>query len=177
MLCHSCLAGAQEPAKTAIDELLEIMSGNSSLELRKVIEMPARLQGKILAIAEFDERQQTWDPMAGPQEFGRIAENRIEVLGYEVGQDGFVEARYVELTDRRVVSYTGVTQDRRLSVNLYDDENDGEHIILQVRIGPQTLKYLIMRPSKETQSLLYRPQNRLESEYAHFYAQPDPSET
>ena len=143
---QSSLIGAQEPAKTAIDELLEIMSDNLSLELRKVSELPARLQGDLLAIAEFDEQRQTWNPMDGPQEFGRSYGDRISVLGYDVGQDGFVEARYMKLTDRRVVSYTGVTPDRRLSVNLYDDENDSEHIVLQVRIGPHQLKYLMMRP-------------------------------
>jgi hypothetical protein len=127
------------------------MSGNSSLEIRKVAEIPSRLRGNIIAIAEFDEQQQTWDPMTAPQQFGRIIQDRIEVLGYEVGQDGFIEARYVELTDRRVVSYTGITPDRRLSINLYDDENDGEHIILQVRIGPRLLKYLMMRPAGNSQ--------------------------
>ena len=146
---QSSLLGAQENAQTAIDELLEIMSENSSLELRKVTEMPRHLQGKLLAIAEFDDEKQIWQPMAGPQEFGSVAADRITVLGYEVGRDGFVEARYLQLADRRVVSYTGVTLDRRLSVILYDDESDPEHIILQVRIGPQVLKYLLMRPSGE----------------------------
>jgi hypothetical protein len=141
--------GAQENTQTAVDELLEIMSGNSSLELRKVTELPRHLQGELFAIAEFDDERQTWHPMARPQAFGRVAADRITVLGYEVGQDGFVEARYVKLADRRIVSYTGVTTDRRLSVNLYDDENDPENIFLQVRIGPQTFKYLIMRPLGE----------------------------
>ena len=84
--------------------------------------------------------------MDGPQEFGHATADRISVLGYEVGQDGFVEARYVELTDRRVASYTGVTPDRRLSVNLYDDENDAEHLVLQLRVGTSRLRYLLQRP-------------------------------
>ena len=141
--------GAQEPARTAIDELLEIMSDNPSLELRKVVELPIGLQGTLRAIAEFDEQRQTWNPMDGPQEFGQITGDRISVLGYEVGQDGFVEARYVNLRDRRVVSYTGVTPDQRLSVNVYDDEKDMEHIVLQVRIGPHQLRYLMMRPLRD----------------------------
>lgn len=142
--------GAQELAGNAIDELLEIMSDNPSLELRKVAELPIDLQGNLRAIAEFDEQRQTWNPMDGPQEFGRITGDRINVLGYEVGQDGFVEARYVNLRDRRVVSYTGVTPDRRLSVNVYDDEKDTEHIVLQLRIGPHQLKYLMLRPMRDS---------------------------
>ena len=144
------LIGAQEPARTAIDELLEIMSDDSSLELRKVSELPIDLQGELLAIAEFDEQSQTWNPMDGPQEFGRITGDRINVLGHEVGQDGFVEARYVKLTDRRVVSYTGVTADRQLSVIVYVDGNDTEHIVLQVRVGPHQLRYLMMRPFRNS---------------------------
>lgn len=146
LVTQNCPVGAQEPARTAIDELLETMRENSALELNKVTELPSRLRGKLVAIAEFDEQQQTWSPMDGPQDFGRTTADRISVLGYEVGQDGFVEARYVQLTDRRVVSYTGVTPDRRLSVNLYDDENDAQHLVLQVRVGSSRLRYLLQRP-------------------------------
>jgi hypothetical protein len=150
LISQSGLVGAQEPAMTAIDELLEIMSDRESLELKKVTELPTRLQGRLLAIAEFDENAEKWRPMGGPQEFGKVAADRINVLGYEVGQDGFVEARYLELADRQVVSYTGITADRRLSVNLYDDESDTEHLVLQVRIGPRLFKYLLLRPSRDS---------------------------
>jgi len=126
------------------------MSDNPSLELRKVAELPIGLQGNLHAIAEFAEQRQTWSPMDRPQEFGRITGDRISVLGYEVGQDGFVGVRYTKLTDRRVVSYTGVTPDRRLSINLYDDENDKEHIVLQIRIGPRQHKYLMIRPLRDS---------------------------
>jgi len=126
------------------------MSDDPSLELRKVAELPIGLQGNLHAIAEFAEQRQTWSPMDRPQEFGRITGDRISVLGYEVGQDGFVGVRYTKLTDRRVVSYTGVTPDRRLSINLYDDENDKEHIVLQIRIGPRQLKCLMIRPLRDS---------------------------
>jgi len=146
----SGLIHAQDGGGSAIDELLDTMRENTSIHARKTIELPSGLQGKLIAIAEFDDDKQNWQPMDGPQDFGVAAHDRISVLGYEVGQDGFLEAQYVEITDRRVVSYTGITADRRLSINLYDDQNDAEHLVLQVRIGPRQLRYLLLRPSPDT---------------------------
>jgi hypothetical protein len=111
-----------------------------------VRELPIHLQGQLIALAEYDDKSQEWRPMDRPQDFGSVTTDRINVLGYDVGQDGFVEAQYIEITDRRMISYTGVTMDRRLSVNLYDDENDSDHLVLQVRIGPRQLRYLLQRP-------------------------------
>jgi hypothetical protein len=34
-----------------------------------------------------------------------------------------------------------------MSTTLYDDENDPDHLLLQIRIGPQQLRYLVQRPS------------------------------
>jgi len=150
LMTQSELLGAQQPAKTAVDELVDIMRENSSVEVKKITEIPTRLRGKLIAIAEFSEEQKTWAPMNGLQDFGQVTADRMSVLGYELGHEGSVEARYLEFTDRCVVSYTGVTLDRRLSANLYDDENDKEHIILQVRVGPRQFRYLLMRPSMES---------------------------
>ena len=147
----SGLLHAQEEESSAIDELLDIMRSSTSVEAQKVMELPLRIQGQLVALAAFDEESERWQPMDGPQDFGLATRDRISVLGYEVGQDGFVEARYVEMTDRRVVSYTGVTADQRLSVNLYDDENDQEHIVLQIRIGSRQLRYLLRRPTPDEQ--------------------------
>lgn len=137
---------AQEAGSNAIDELLESLAGSASVQAEKVTRLPQRLQGRLVALAEFDEESGQWQPMDGPQEIGVITAGRIELFGREAGQDGFAEARYVEFMDRRVVSYTGLTPDRRLSISLYDDEADAEHLVLNVRIGPHQLKYLLRRP-------------------------------
>jgi len=150
---HSVALGAQEHVGSAVDDLLEFMSDDSSLELEKVTQLPGHLHGELIAIAEFDDQQQTWSPMDGPQDFGQVAADRMTILGYEFGHDGFVKARYIELTDRRVESYTGVTADRRMSVNLYDDESDAEHLVLQLRIGARKLRYLLQRPVPESVSI------------------------
>jgi hypothetical protein len=137
---------AQEIGNSAIEQLLEIVSADASVQARIVRELPIHLQGQLIALAEYDDKSQEWRPMDRPQDFGSVTTDRINVLGYDVGQDGFVEAQYIEITDRRMISYTGVTMDRRLSVNLYDDENDSDHLVLQVRIGPRQLRYLLQRP-------------------------------
>lgn len=104
------------------------------------------MQGKLIAIAEFDEEDQSWQPMEGRQDFGEATRDRISVLGYDVERDGLIEAQYIDITDRLVMSYTGVTVDRRLSINLYDDQNDPGHLVLEIRIGPRLLRYLLLRP-------------------------------
>jgi len=151
LLSVSALLRAQDRGGSVIDELLETMRESTSVQARKVTELPSNLQGKLIAIAEFDDEEQRWQPMDSPQEFGMATNDRISVLGYDVGQDGFVEAEYVDITDRSVRSYTGVTDDRRLSMNLYDDRNDPEHIVLQIRIGPRQIRYLLLRPIPNTQ--------------------------
>lgn len=140
---------AQNASAGAIDELLRIMSDSASAQTSKVAELPPPLHGRLIALAAFDEKQGTWNPMDGPQDFGSVTADRINVLGYEIGSGGFVEARYIDFTDRRVVSYTGTTTDRRMSVNLYDDEADPDHLVLQIRIGPRRLRYLMQRPPQE----------------------------
>lgn len=143
------LLHAQNTGAGTIDELLETLSSSTSVKVRKIEELPPNVQGQLVALAEFDEESQSWKPMDGPQDFGLATPDRITVLGYAVGQDGFIEGQYVEITDRRVVSYTGVTADRRLSINLYEDESDPEHLVLQIRIGPRQLRYLLRRPMQD----------------------------
>lgn len=150
LAASSGLLFAQTSIDDAIDELLGIMSSDPSVEARKVVELPAHLQGRLMALAEFDDENQQWSAMDGPQDFGSVTVERINVLGYEIGESGFIEAKYREFTDRRVVSYTGLTADRRMSVSLYDDEDDSEHLVLQIRIGPRQLRYLIDRPRLES---------------------------
>jgi len=146
-LCLVWIASpAQEAPSSALDELVESMSANEALAVQKVATLPQRLHGQLIAIAQFNDESQQWDAMAGPQDFGVAAADKLVVLGYEAGQDGFVEARYITLTDRVATSYTAITDDSRMSISLYDDDQDSEHVILSLRIGPRQLRYLLQRP-------------------------------
>jgi hypothetical protein len=139
-------AFAQQGNAAALEELLQILARNRSLQASLIDELPAHLHGQLLAIAEFDDQQQQWMPMQAPQDFGVAGATRITILGRDAGDGGFVAARYQQFTDREVVSYTGLTADRRMSINLYDDAADREHLVLTIRIGPRQLKYLLLRP-------------------------------
>lgn len=139
---------AQRGIATALEELLQILASNPALQVTLLEELPEHLHGQLLAIAEFDDQGQKWLPMKGPQDFGIADASRISILGREAGDGGFVAARYKQFTDREVISYTGITADRRMSVSIYDDADDAEHLVLTIRIGPRQLKYLLRRPGK-----------------------------
>lgn len=131
----------------AIDELLGILAQDKTLAADRIESLPAELYGPIVVVGEYDFDTRVWLKSAHPEEFGRIDPQRIEMLGHAVGATGFVRAVYSQFTDRRVVSYTGVTDDKRLSLMVYDDAQDREHLVITVRIGPRQLRYLALRPA------------------------------
>ena len=145
--CIATMPGlAEQQPHDAIDELVANLAQDDKLAVDRINVLPTVLHGPLVVVAEFDDDTQAWLPSANPESWGSIGPRRIDFLGHVVGETGFVRAEYLDFKDRQVVSYSGITVDRRLSLNLYDDAGDREHLALQVRVGPRLMRYLVQRP-------------------------------
>ena len=136
---------AEEISKTPIDKLIQELKTKPDLKVEKIMTLPNEIQGPIDIIGEFDTEKNKWEYFSNSERYGEINSRLIIFLDYSFGNDGFVHIDYVKITDRKVVTYTGINNERKIVLSIMDDAAFKDGLILNLNIGPKKIRYLVRR--------------------------------
>jgi hypothetical protein len=134
-----------ENGETQIDSLIKELKTKPDLKVKKIKTLPQEIQGPIDIVGEFDEENKNWVHFTNSENYGEINPTSLVFLGYQFGNDGFVQTDYSRITDRRVVTYTGINNEKNIVLSIMDDASFKDSLVLNINIGPQKIRYLMRR--------------------------------
>lgn len=145
LLLFPILLNGAEKDGTKIDEFIKELKTKPKLKVEKIMTLPREIQGPIDIVGEFDEETNKWIHFNNSERYGEIKPTSIVFLDYQFGSNGFARTDYAGITDRRVVTYTGVNNGKNFVLSIMDDASFQESLVVNVNIGPKKIRYLMKR--------------------------------
>jgi len=145
LLLAPVLANGVENDEASIDELIKELKTKPDLRVEKVVMLPEEMQGPIDIVGKFDEKNNKWIHFNNSERYGEINPTSIIFLENLFGNGGFARTEYPRITDRRVVTYTGINNDKNFVLSIMDDASFKDSLVLNINIGPQKIRYLMRR--------------------------------
>lgn len=145
LMLFPILANGGENDGTKIDKLIKELKTKPDLKVEKIMTLPQEIQGPIDIVGEFDEKTNKWIHFNNSERYGEIKPTSIVFLDYQFGNEGFARSDYSGITDRRVVTYTGINNEKNLVLSIMDDASFEESLVLNLNIGPKKIRYLMRR--------------------------------
>lgn len=139
------LANGGENDGTKIDELIKELKIKPELKVEKIMALPQEIQGPIDIVGEFDEKTNKWIHFNNSERYGEINPTSIIFLEKLFGNGGFARTEYSRITDRRVVTYTGINDEKNVVLSVMDDAKIEDNLVLNINIGTKKIRYLMRR--------------------------------